>query len=95
MRNIKDYVRCEEFKMIMKNNIIYIENFDDIGNISQKEIIIYNDNKKILIKGNNLSIDKLLNSEILIKGRAISVIAFCLFNTFFICLIPFFYKIND
>ena len=74
MRNIKDYVRCEEFKMIMKNNIIYIENFDDIGNISQKEIIIYNDNKKILIKGNNLSIDKLLNSEILIKGNYNNII---------------------
>ena len=74
MRNIKDYVRCEEFKMILKNNIIYIENFDDIGNISQKEIVIYNDNRKILIKGNNLSIDRLLNSEILIKGNYNNII---------------------
>lgn len=74
MRNIKEYVRGEEFKMILKNNIINIQNYNDIGCISQKEITIYNKDKKIYIKGKNLSVEKLLNDEILITGEYNNII---------------------
>ena len=69
MRNIKEYVRNSEFKLIIKNNQIYIENYTNIGNISESNIEIYNNEERILIKGKNLRINKLLKSEILIQGK--------------------------
>lgn len=71
---IKDYIRQIEFKITLKNNIIDIENYTDLGNISDKEIIVFSENKKIMIKGRNLSISKLLNSEILITGNYNNII---------------------
>lgn len=69
MRNIRNYVTNPEFKMTLKNNSIYIENYIDIGNIYEKEITIYTSNKKIKILGNNLLIKKMLNKQILIIGK--------------------------
>ena len=71
---IKDYIRQIEFKITLKNNIIDIENYIDLGNISDKEIIVFSENKKIIINGRNLSISKLLNSEILITGSYNNII---------------------
>ena len=71
---IKDYIRQIEFKITLKNNIKDIENYIDLGNISDKEIIVFSENKKIIIKGRNLSISKLLNSEILITGNYNNII---------------------
>ena len=74
MRNIKDYVRQNDFKMILKNNIIHIENFTDIKDITEKEIIIFNNNVKIIIKGSKLYVRKLLNNEVLILGNYNNII---------------------
>ena len=74
MRNIKNYVREADFKIYLKNNIINILNYTDIGNISEKEIIIYNNKQKIIIKGNKLVVSKMLNSEVLILGNYNNII---------------------
>ena len=69
MKNIREYIKDNDFKMTIKNNMIDIENYIDIGNISDNEIILYISNKTIVIKGNKLKITKLLNNEILILGN--------------------------
>lgn len=74
MRKIKDYIRQDEFKIYLKNNIINIQNFTKIGNISDFEITIYNDNQKIIINGKRLYIKKLLDNEILIVGNYNNII---------------------
>lgn len=67
--SIRNYVKQDEFKILIKNNQIDVINYSDLGNISDKEIIIFNSNNKIIINGSNLSINKLLSSEILILGK--------------------------
>ncbi len=74
MRNVKDYVRQLKFKIILENNIIYIEDYTDIGDIKESEILIYNNKQKILIKGNKLQIKKLTKNEILILGKYDNII---------------------
>ena len=74
MKNVRDYIKDNNFKMTIKNNMIDIENYIDIGNISESEILIYLKDKKIKIKGTNLKISKLLNSEILILGNYKNII---------------------
>ncbi len=71
---ISNYIRQNEFKMILKKNNIDIENYTNLGNISDNEIIIIENSRKIIIKGKNLSIVKLLNNEVLITGNYNNII---------------------
>jgi len=65
--NIKNYILEKDFKIILSNNYIDIINYLDIISIDDKNITIKSD-KNISIKGNNLSVSKLLDNEILIIG---------------------------
>lgn len=67
--NLRNYIYQKEFKITIKKNMIDIENFTNIGKIENYEIIIYNNKEKITIKGKNLSINKMLSSEVLILGN--------------------------
>ena len=67
--NLRNYIYQKEFKITIKNNMIDIENFTNIGKIENYEIVIYNNKEKITIKGKNLSINKMLSSEVLILGN--------------------------
>lgn len=74
VKYISNYIRQNEFKMMLKKNSIDIENYTNLGNISDNEIIIIDDNRRIIIKGKNLSIVKLLNNEVLITGNYNNII---------------------
>ena len=67
--NLRKYIYQKEFKITIKKNMIDIENFTNIGKIENYEIDIYNNKEKITIKGKNLSINKMLSSEVLILGN--------------------------
>lgn len=67
--NLRNYIYQKEFKITIKKNMIDIENFTNIGKIENHEIVIYNNKEKITIKGKNLSINKMLSSEVLILGN--------------------------
>lgn len=72
--NLRNYIYQKEFKITIKKNMIDIENFTNIGKIENYEIVIYNNKEKITIKGKNLSINKMLSSEVLILGNYNEVI---------------------
>lgn len=67
--NLRNYIYQKEFKITINKNMIDIENFTNIGKIENYEIVIYNNKEKITIKGKNLSINKMLSSEVLILGN--------------------------
>lgn len=69
MKKIREYVRESDFKMLIKNNNIDIENYTKIIDITNTKIEILNNDIKIKILGKNLTINKLLNNEILIIGK--------------------------
>ena len=48
---------------------IDIVNYSQISRISDTEIVILNKQKKIVIVGKNLTITRLLEDEVLIKGK--------------------------
>ena len=66
---IRSYINDEDLKLTIINNKINIINYDDIGHFDTNKVIIKKDNKKITIKGNDIVVSKLLNSEILITGE--------------------------
>lgn len=69
VRNIENYIKQNEFKIIIKEHCINIQCYTNLGIVNQKQITIYSSNKKITIDGDNLTINKLLNDELLILGN--------------------------
>lgn len=69
VRNIEKYIKQNDFKITLRNKLIDIENYTKIDTINENEMIIINNNQKIIIKGKSLTINKMLNNELLITGN--------------------------
>ena len=68
LNNLREYINDSELKITILKNKINVVNYDKLRDISEKEIVLSKDNKKIKILGKNLKLNKLLDNEILIIG---------------------------
>lgn len=66
---IRSYILENDTKITIINNKINITNYIDIGHFDNNKIIVKLNNKNIIIKGDDLVVSKLLDSEILITGE--------------------------
>ena len=65
--DIRNFINNDSFKMIIYDDLIDIINYKEIIDISSFNIKVLSD-KKININGEGLSIIKMLDNELLIKG---------------------------
>lgn len=72
-RELKNVIYDKNFKMTILENQINIKPFKDILIFEENELLIKTENKIIKIKGENLTINKLENYEILILGKIITI----------------------
>ena len=68
IKEIMNYIKDDKFKIIFVNNSLDIINYDKLLEVKDNIITLEKENKLILIRGENLRIDKLLDNEILILG---------------------------
>ncbi len=68
IKDIRNYILEKNFQISLTPNYVDIVNYKDIGTIDNKNITIYHEKGKVKITGNNMSVSKLLNKEILIIG---------------------------
>ena len=68
VRKVRDYLLDDEYKMILLNNKINISNYEKIEYLDDDKVIVKYEKGKISIKGENITVSKLLNNEILITG---------------------------
>lgn len=68
LKNIVQYVKNDDFYINIWKNKINIVNFKEIVILEENKIVIMSPSNKIIIKGSNLSINKLLEDELLITG---------------------------
>ena len=68
LERIKKYIVDDEERVIYFYNKVYIVNFIKILDINYENIMVRGKNKLIIIRGNNLSLRKLLEREVLISG---------------------------
>ena len=61
-----------DFITIYENNL-HVFNYDKLNKLSSDEIILTIQNKKVLIKGENLKIKQMTKQELLINGKVIKV----------------------
>ena len=69
IKKIANYIKDNNFKIYYVNNSINILYYDNIIEVTSDVITITKENKIILIKGNNLRLNKLLDNEVLITGE--------------------------
>ena len=65
---IKEFINPKSFKINYINSYLNIVNYDEIVLLTDLKILIKKNNKIITITGLNLTLLKLLDHEILIKG---------------------------
>lgn len=65
---IKKYIVDDEERVIYFDNKVYIVNFFKVLDINYENIMVKGKNKLFVIRGNNLSLRKLLEKEVLISG---------------------------
>ena len=68
IEKIVNYIKNDSLKIIYWNNSVNIQNYNKIIEIDDNLVRILHNNKIIVIKGNNLKLNKLLDNEILITG---------------------------
>lgn len=68
LERIKKYIVDDEERVIYFDSKVYIVNFIKILDINYENIMVRGKNKLIIIRGNNLSLRKLLEREVLISG---------------------------
>lgn len=73
MLDIRHFINDTSFQILYINNSLDIINYTNINYMEDSKISLDYYEKKLLIKGNNLSVKKLLESEILITGSIISI----------------------
>ena len=65
---INNFIKDNEFMINIYEDNIYIKNYIRIISIENNYISLYSANKKIIIKGKNLTLKKILDYELLIIG---------------------------
>lgn len=68
LRRVYEYVKDNEFRFTVYDNRIHIVNYKKILSLTSDFILIDVGDKKISIKGNNLVLNRMLDSEVLIVG---------------------------
>lgn len=73
MKGIINYIKDDDFKLLMINKKININNYTNILSMTDTRISLISKIGRIVIKGEDLIVKKLLNKEVLIEGNISSI----------------------
>lgn len=73
INKIRNYIMDKEFRLTLFKDKLYVINYNKIISLENTNISFKIDKGKIIIKGNNLVLKKLLDKEILVKGKISSI----------------------
>ena len=66
--DIRKYLLEEVFEIRITPKYVNVVNYKELGHFDNKNITIYHSNGNVRISGDNLTISKLMNREVLIIG---------------------------
>lgn len=73
LSSINKIIKNDEFTINMWSKFVCINNFTAIITLESNNVVLLNKDKRIVINGNNISINKLLDNEILLSGDVTSI----------------------
>ena len=68
MDRLKEFISSKKIKINYIDNKLNIVNFKEIALLTDKKIILLSESKTIVVNGNELTLLKLLDHEVLIGG---------------------------
>ncbi len=69
LKSLNRFIKNDEYTINIWENNINIINFTEILILEENKVVLLIKNKKITVTGENLTINKLLDDEILLKGK--------------------------
>lgn len=73
LKNISTYLKNDSYNINISKNELYINNYTNIDNISEKNITLLIENFKLIINGQDFKVLKMQNNEILFNGSIESI----------------------
>ena len=70
---INYFIKDNEFIINIFEDKIYIKNYQRLVTLENNYISLYTNKKKIIIKGKNMNLNKILDKELLIIGEFVSI----------------------
>ncbi len=67
--NLKNYFKDQNYVINLYEDYFHIYNYSMINQLSDEQVVITIKNFKLVIKGKNFLVNKMLDQEILIKGQ--------------------------
>lgn len=72
-QSITNFLQNKSYNINISKNRLYINNYTKIDTVNEKNIKILIDDIKMYIEGEDLKVIKLLNNEVLFKGKIESI----------------------
>lgn len=76
IKQVYEYVKDNEFRFTVFVDRVHVINYKNIMSLQNEEISFKGDRKMVIIKGKNLRLNKLLESELLIIGDIFKIEVF-------------------
>ncbi len=73
INRIRQYIKDDEFRLTVFSDRLHVVNYVEMLSLSSDRISFLTDKFRIVIKGRNLTVNKLLDKEVLILGVILSV----------------------
>ncbi len=74
--NIKNFINDNEFRLALFNDKVHLINYEEILSLDTNRISFQTKTGIVVIKGENIILNKLLDKEILLKGKIASIEVF-------------------
>lgn len=69
LNKLKDYINDNEFRITIFSDRIYVVNYKEVLSLEDERISFSTEKGRIIVKGDHLTLNKLLDKEVLISGK--------------------------
>ena len=73
LNRLKEYINDNEFRLTVFSDRVYVMNFLNIVSLEEERISFLTSKGRVIIKGKNLCLNKLLDDEVLISGTIMNI----------------------
>lgn len=73
LNRLKEYINDNEFRLTVFDDRVHVINFLNIVSLEEERISFITNKGRVIIKGKNLCLNKLLYDEVLISGTIMNI----------------------
>ena len=73
LNRLKEYINDNEFRITVFADRVHVINFLNIVSLEEERISFITNKGRVIIKGKNLCLNKLLDDEVLISGTIMNI----------------------